>query len=169
MTDHIKVKESYVEALINNAAWDSARISLVEKKEKKDDKEKDSGAKKDTGASKGDKPKGKAEKDKDKPDFTTGARAGDEDEEGTGKDYEKAKVACESVEEHVCPLCESILEEDITDEQLAEHIALIEDAMGKLDEEDENIDEEDSVEEDTAFKKVMTKVAALKTANQAAK
>ena len=69
MTEHILVEDTYVKSLIEQAAWDVANVSLVEKK--------------DSGQKKGDEPKGKAKKDKDKPDFETGARKGDK---GAGKD-----------------------------------------------------------------------------------
>ena len=44
MTGYIKVEESYVESLVKNAAWDAARVSLVEvaeKQAKKDPKTKE--------------------------------------------------------------------------------------------------------------------------------
>ena len=92
MTDHIKVEESYVDALVKNAAWDAARVTLTEKR---GDKAGDEGAgrdKKDKGdyttdAREGDKGKGK--KKGDKPDFTTDARKGDKSKTKKGeKDYE---------------------------------------------------------------------------------
>ena len=172
MSDHIKVEESYVEALINNAAWDAARVSLVEKKDdgeskgdkgkdKKDPKAKDytdggdrkgdegAGKKKGdkpdftTGARKGDKGAGK-DKD-DKPDFTTDQRKGDKSKTHPGKkDFE------ESVEEHVCPLCESTLEEALTDDQIMEHVAQIQAAIQSIeeggDEDDRPASEHDDVE-----------------------
>ena len=39
MTGYIKVEESYVESLVKNAAWDAARVSLVEVAEKQAKKE----------------------------------------------------------------------------------------------------------------------------------
>ena len=136
MTTHIKVEESFIDALVENAAWDAARVPLEEAGKKK------------KGQSKGDKPaKGKKG---DKPDFTTGARKGDEDEEGTGKDFEgngngngNGEERCESVEEHICPLCESHLEEALTDDQIAEHVYQIQSALQSIEEEDE-LDEQEA-------------------------
>ena len=89
MTDHIKVEESYVEALINQGAWGVAHLPLVEG-EKKGDKSKDKPEDKPdftTDARKGD--KGKGEDEDDKPDFTTDARKGDKSKTKKGKkDYE---------------------------------------------------------------------------------
>jgi len=145
MSDHIKVEESFVEALINNAAWDAARVSLVEKKddgESKGDKgkdKKDPEAKDytDGGDRKGDKGAGK--KKGDKPDFTTGARKGDKSKTHKGKDFEDEVK--EEVEEHVCPLCESTLEEALTDDQIKEHVAQIQAALSTI-EEDEELEED---------------------------
>jgi len=149
MTEHIKVEESYVEALIKNAAWESARVGLVEKK--------------DSGQKKGDEPKGKAKKDKDKPDFTTDARKGDKSKTHPGEeDFEEM---AEAVEAHVCPLCESTLEEALTDEQIREHVSQIQDALQSIEEEDETVEEVASVDEDDkedTNSKVMKKVDALR-------
>ena len=146
MSDHIKVEESFVEALINNAAWDAARVSLVEKKddgESKGDKgkdKKDPEAKDytDGGDRKGDEGAGK--KKGDKPDFTTKMRKGDKSKTHPGKkdfeDDDKDEMK-EAVEEHVCPLCESTLEEALTDDQIQEHVAQIQAALQSIEEEDE--------------------------------
>ena len=151
MTDYIKVEDSYVETLLENAAWGAARITL------------DEAGKKKKGQSKGDKPKGKAKKDKDKPDFTTGARKGDEGDDGE-EDYEGTEMK-ESVEEHVCPLCESTLEEALTDEQIQEHVYQIHSALQAIEEEDESPEEE--VEERSSRKsKVEAKVKELKAASK---
>ena len=129
MSEYINVEESYVKTLLENAAWDAASVDLHEKKDKPDFT---------TDARKGD--KGKGNKKGDKPDFTTGARKGDEDEKGTGKDFEGK----ESVEAHTCPLCESELEEALTDEQIQEHVYHIQAALQSI-EEEEDVDEEGAV------------------------
>jgi hypothetical protein len=135
MTTHIKVEESFVDALIENAAWDAARVPLEEAGKKK------------KGQSKGDKPKGKAEKDDDKPDFTTGARQGDKSATHPGRDFEDDDddEKNESVEEHICPLCESHLEEALTDDQIAEHVYQIQSALQSIEEEDELNEQEATV------------------------
>lgn len=160
MTDYITVEEGYVQALIKNAAWDKAGVALSEKK--------------DSGQKKGDKPKGKAEKDDDKPDFTTGARKGDKSKTHAGKDYEddddddEMAKAQEAVEEHVCPLCESVLENALTDEQVQEHVSQIKDALQSLEEDDDDVDEDEDEDTDEAKSKreskVMKKVEQLKAA-----
>ena len=125
MSDHIKVEDSYVDALLENAAWGAARVDLDEKR----------------GDKKGDKGAGK--KKKDKPDYTTDARKGDESETHPGRpDFEKGKAEemKEGTEPHTCPLCESVLEEALTDEQIQEHVYHIQSAL-------ESIEEEEEVEE----------------------
>ena len=196
MTEYIKVEESYVAALIKNAAWDKAHIDVLTEGDKKGDKSKDEPEDKadfTTDARKGDKGKGK---DKgDKPDFTTGARKGDEDEEGTGTDFEREdevnikgpdtdpddksravkklaqqgqadaeagkadddtdemkekkskKSRKESTQEHTCPLCESTLEEELSDAKIYEHVAQIQAALLSI-EEGENGDGPASEEPD---------------------
>jgi len=100
MTTHIKVEEAYIESLMQNAAWDAARVSLGEMR----------------GGKKGD-------KSKDKP---------------THNDEMK-----EAVEEHVCPLCESVLEEELTDEQCLEHVAQIQNALQSIEEGGDDDDDDD--------------------------
>ena len=126
MTTHIKVEEAYVESLMQNAAWDAARVSLGEMR----------------GGKKGD-------KSKDKP---------------THNDEMK-----EAVEEHVCPLCESVLEEELTDEQCLEHVAQIKQALETIEEEDDaEISEDDETpvekEEEAKESSVLKKVKELKAA-----
>ena len=172
MTDHIKVDESFVASILENASWDAAHLTLSEKK---DDK-------KDSGAKKGD--EGAGEDKDDKPDFTTDARKGDKSKTHKGKDFEKkgkkkatdddekdekdcpsspsVEVAQEAVEEHICPLCESVIEEALTDEQIQEHVAQITNALETIEEEDEDLDEDVSEEEETKESKVMEKVEQLK-------
>ena len=172
MTTHIKVEEAYVEALMQNAAWDAARVSLGEKR---GDKKGDEGAGKDKGdkpdyttdARKGDKGKGK-DKD-DKPDYTTDARKGDKSKTHKGKDFEDNDEMKEAVDEHVCPLCESTLEEALTDEQIQEHVAQITQALETIEEEDDaEISEDDETpvekEEEAKESSVMKKVKELKAA-----
>ena len=196
MTDHLRVDESFIDALVKNAAWDAARVSLTEG-EKKGDKSKDkpedkadyeTGARKgdksnqkdkagdkgdyETGARKGDKSNQKSKKG-DKPDFTTDMRKGDKSKTHPGrKDFEDDKDEMkEGVEEHVCPLCESHLEEALTDDQIAEHVGQIQDALLSLEEESDEDDVEptdadlDAIEKEKTNEKkraVMSKVKELK-------
>jgi len=154
MTDHIIVEESFVEALVENAAWDAARVGIQELQER--------------GGKKGDKPaKGKKG---DKPDFTTKARKGDKSKTDPGKmDYEDDDEKCESVEAHTCHLCESELQEALTDEQIQEHILQIQSALQSIEEEEE-IDEEEETEDteevDERTAKVKAKVKELKAASK---
>ena len=104
MTTHIKVEEAYVESLMQNAAWDAARVSLGEMREGK-----------------------KGDKSKDKPEYKP-----------THNDEMK-----EAVEEHVCPLCESVLEEELTDEQCLEHVAQIQNALQSIEEGGDDDDDDD--------------------------
>ena len=104
MTTHIKVEEAYIESLMQNAAWDAARVSLGEMR----------------GGKKGD-------KSKDKPEYKP-----------THNDEKK-----EAVEEHVCPLCESVLEEELTDEQCLEHVAQIKNALQSIEEGGDDDDDDD--------------------------
>ena len=143
MTTHIKVEEAYIESLMQNAAWDAARVFLGEKR---GDKKGDEGAGKD--------------KD-DKPDYTTDARKGDKSKTHKGKDDEMK----EAVEEHVCPLCESVLEKELTDEQCLEHVAQIKNALETLEEEDEDetpVEKEEEAKESPVMKKVKELKAAAK-------
>ena len=147
MTDHIKVEESYVEALIEQGAWDVAHIPLVEAGKKK------------AGQSKGDEPKGKAKEDDDKPDFTTDARKGDKSKTHKGKDFEKKCPSDkdemeEAVEEHVCPLCETVLDEALTNEQVFEHVAQISKALQTIEEAEDEDDVIDAHDDPAADKEV---------------
>ena len=124
---------------MENAAWDAARVSLGEKR----------------GDKKGDEGAGK---DKDDTDFAgKGMRKGDDSDTEPGhKDFEgdegkkpkkesKSKVKeqddeedaeemQEGVEAHTCPLCESTLEEELSDEQIREHVAQIQAAIQSIEE-----------------------------------
>tara|TARA_R110002110_G_scaffold353993_1_gene563850 strand:- start:332 stop:1066 length:735 start_codon:yes stop_codon:yes gene_type:complete len=152
MSDYIKVEDSFVEALLEQAAWDVARVGISEKKDKK--------------GKKGDKGAGKDKKDK--PDFTTDDREGDKSTTHAGDDFE----GCESVEAHTCPLCESPLEEELTDEKVYEHIAQIRYALQSIEEEDEDLDEDNTRgpeqfgggvvdDDDPVRKKAMARAKAL--------
>ena len=55
-------------------------------------------------------------------------------------------------EVHSCPLCESVLDEELSDEQISEHLSLIEAALNSLKEMKEE-EEDDEVEEDRGDKK----------------
>jgi len=127
MSEYINVEESYVKTLLENAAWDAASVDLHER-----------------GSKKGDEGAGKDKKDK--PDFTTDARKGDKSKTKKGKkDFEGDDFeGCESVEAHTCPLCESELEEALTDEQIQEHVYHIQAALECI-EEEEDIDEDGAV------------------------
>tara|TARA_R110000822_G_scaffold82740_13_gene195490 strand:+ start:2049 stop:2609 length:561 start_codon:yes stop_codon:yes gene_type:complete len=126
MTDHIKVDESFINALVKNAAWDAARLSITEGEKKGDNFIKNS-------------------KEGDKPDFTKASKG---DKKKT--DDDDADEMKESVEEHTCPLCESHLEEALTDAQISEHVGQIQDALLSLEEEAEEAeeDEEEDLEEE---------------------
>jgi hypothetical protein len=52
----------------------------------------------------------------------------------------------EAVEEHVCPLCESVLEEELTDEQCLEHVAQIQNALQSIEEGGDDDDDDRDVE-----------------------
>lgn len=122
----IRVDESYVDALINNAAWDTAKIKLDEKKElspaqKKMDQDGDGDIEGDDLAKL--RNKGKAKK----------------------SEPEKQE---ESVDEHICPLCESVLEEELSDDQIFEHVNEI---LGALENLNEAADEEDDDDVDEAM------------------
>lgn len=123
MTDHIKVDESFIEALVKNAAWDAARLSITE----------------------GDKFM-KDSKEGDKPDFTKDDSKGDKKKKKTDDDADDEMK--ESVEEHTCPLCESHLEEALTDAQISEHVGQIQDALLSLEEEAEGDEEAEEEEEE---------------------
>ena len=156
MTDHIKVDESYIASLVKGAAWEAARISLTEKKWVDQalaiptDKQPQHG-------------------DKDKPK--------DKSKDNDPADKDKAN---EEVETHVCPLCESELDEELSDEKIMEHVDSITAALNTLEEGDEPTDKEldaieaegddddddDDMDEKKAKKesKVMAKVKELKDA-----
>ena len=151
MSEYIKVEESYVDALIKNAAWDAAHIEVLTEGDKKGDKSKDKPEDKadfETGARKGDKSNQKSKKG-DKPDFTTDQRKGDKSKTHPGrKDFEgdDDDEMKESAEVHEFPL--QTLEEESDEDEVDEE------------------SDEDEVEEKKASKKesVMKKVKELKKA-----
>jgi hypothetical protein len=139
MSDYIKVEESYVDALIKNAAWDIAKVKLEEKKElspaqKAMDTDKDGDIEGDDLAKL--RAKGKTKK-ADKPE----------------KDEKDEKEMKESVEEHVCPLCESTLEEELSDERISEHVNDILEAVETLEEaaDKKEVDEQDEEDVEEAM------------------
>ena len=72
---------------------------------------------------------------------------------GKGDDKKpEPKKQEESVDEHICPLCESVLEEELSDDQIFEHVNEILGALENLneaaDEEDEDVDEAMDDEQD---------------------
>jgi len=210
MTEHIVVEDSFVQSLVEQAAWDTAKVPLAEKKDsgqKKGDKGKDKDDPKakdfeDGGDRKGD--KGAKGKKDDKPDFTTGARKGDKSKTHKGKDFEdddedradeykaggspydtkgntqkpvpdsklgptrmkNKKTGAwevvtgdekkkrtgrddsgdknEAVEVHMCPLCESVLEEELTDEQIQEHVAQIQEHLFLTEQDDDDTEPTDA-------------------------
>tara|TARA_R110002020_G_scaffold281534_5_gene497273 strand:- start:42361 stop:42894 length:534 start_codon:yes stop_codon:yes gene_type:complete len=172
MSEHIHVNEDFVNSLVSNAAWDAARVPLQEG-DKKGDKSKDKPEDKPdftTDARKGDKGKGK-DKD-DKPDFTTDMRKGDKSKTKPGKkDFEDDKKKDkdemkEGVEEHVCPLCESHLDEALSDEAIFEHVSEIQEALQDLEEAaaaaPKEDDEDDLEEEAPRRANLLKKIAAMK-------
>jgi len=167
MTEFITVDESYVKALVEDAAWDITKVPLVERGGKKGDKpaKGKKGDKPDftTDARKGD--KGKGEDADDAPDFTTDMRRGDKSKTKKGKKDFEADEMKEAVEVHECPLCESVLEEELSDDVIFEHVSQIQTALQAL---EEASDEEEEVEEDTSDApaskrdKMLTKIQTMK-------
>jgi hypothetical protein len=133
MSEHIKVEESYVDALINNAAWGAAKVKLDEAAlspaQKQLDKDGDGKIEGEDLA----KLRKKKDKKADKP--------------------EAPEKQEESVEEHTCPLCESVLEEELSDERIYEHVNDILEAVQTLEEaaaadDDDKVEEEEEEEEE---------------------
>ena len=109
---NIKVDESYVDALVKNAAWDTAKVKLDEALtpgQKKLDKDGD----------------GKIEGE-------------DLAKLRKKKDDKKKKIDAmamkEEAEGHTCPLCEQSLEEELSDERIYEHINDIMETLESLEE-----------------------------------
>jgi hypothetical protein len=97
MTNHINVEESFIKSLVENAAWDEARLSVTEAKQEET------------------------------------VEASKEEAEVVEEEKEELVQETQALQEdqHVCPLCESTLEEALTDEQIMEHLAQIEEAFGQ--------------------------------------
>lgn len=101
MSNHIKIDEDFVKALLKDAAWDKAIVSVKE-------------------------------------------------EDETVKVEEAEKV--EEAQEHVCPLCESQLDEAISDEAVLEHVDMIQNLLTEADKERKSVGDlkdEDEVEVET--------------------
>lgn len=170
MSDNLKVEESFVEALLEQAAWAAARIELSEGKTAKKEATTRAGT---PGNSTADLDLSDDEPEEDEEDEDSVGRMGNHDEMKEKKVKEKKKVK-EATEEHTCPLCESILEEELSDEQIMEHVAQIQSAMATIEEggdEDDEYDVEptdddlDAIENEgkkTKKESVMKKVKELK-------
>mgnify|MGYP003111503174 CR=1 FL=1 len=135
MSEHIKVEESYVDALINNAAWGAAKVKLDEAALSPAQKQLDTDG---DGKIEGE-DLAKLRKKKDKKE---------------AMDPKKAEKQEESVEEHTCPLCESVLEEELSDERIYEHVNDILEAVQTLEEaahdDDDKVEEEEEEEVEEA-------------------
>ena len=110
---NIKVDESYVDALVKNAAWDTAKVKLDEALtpgQKKLDKDGD----------------GKIEGE----DLAKLRKKKDEKK----KKIDAMATQQEEVEGHTCPLCEQSLEEELSDERIYEHINDIMETLESLEE-----------------------------------
>ena len=109
---NIKVDESYVDALVKNAAWDTAKVKLDEAlspAQKQLDKDGDGKIEGEDLA--------KLRKKKDEKKKKIDAMAMKEEAEG-----------------HTCPLCEQSLEEELSDERIYEHINDIMETLESLEE-----------------------------------
>ena len=109
---NIKVDESYVDALVKNAAWDTAKVQLDEAlspAQKQLDKDGDGKIEGEDLA--------KLRKKKDEKKKKIDAMAMKEEAEG-----------------HTCPLCEQSLEEELSDERIYEHINDIMETLESLEE-----------------------------------
>lgn len=156
MSDYIKVEESYVDALIQNAAWGAAKVKLDEALsagQKKLDTDKDG---KIEGEDLAKLRKGGSKKEAAKARVKEAAKAKMKKEAMDPKEKdmdeeEDEEQMDESVQAHTCPLCESTLEEEISDERIFEHVNDILEAVQTLeeakDEEDVDEEEEEEVEE----------------------
>jgi|10_taG_2_1085330.scaffolds.fasta_scaffold49375_3 predicted house-cleaning noncanonical NTP pyrophosphatase (MazG superfamily) len=64
------------------------------------------------------------------------------EEDATTEVVEEGKAeVVEEAEVHSCPLCESVLAEDLTEEQLLEHLEMISEIIESLNEEAEEVEE----------------------------
>ena len=137
---NIKVDESYVDALVKNAAWDTAKVKLDEALtpgQKKLDKDGD----------------GKIEGE-------------DLAKLRKKKDDKKKKIDAmamkEEAEGHTCPLCEQSLEEELSDERIYEHINDIMETLESLEEAAMADDDDDADEMAMKEKKKKVKEMAMK-------
>ena len=187
MSDYIKVEDSFVEALIEQAAWDAVHVDVSEKKDsgqKKGDESKTKKGKKDFDGEEdkntmfsGGKGKGKGVRKVPKKGAKV-TQGGNVDKDGKNipsserddledfRDDDRATHGVnaprkESTEEHSCPLCESPLEEALTDEKVYEHIAQIRDALQSIEEEDEDLDEVNTKGPDVDANDTMDRAKAL--------
>lgn len=137
MTRHLDVNEDFVASIVENAAWGPLGDVTIEKEVVEEateetieedteetadeaiEEEEEGGKCKSCG-----KPSAKLD-----PNSHTCAGC-DSDHERD----EKMRQSAESVEEHECPLCESKLDEALTDEQIMEHVASIQDALNTIEE-----------------------------------
>jgi len=150
MSDYIKVEDSFVASLVENAAWKAARVTLSDKEGEVVEEEE----------------KVVEEAKKAKKEMK------EEDDEKDDVDPSGGPITKESVEEHTCPLCESVLAEELSDDTIFEHVAQIKAALQSLEEAAPDPDEEDveeDVEEEVESKKerVLKKVDAMKASAQA--
>ena len=120
--------------LLESAAWGKAGITPTERIDER-------------GAKKGDEGAGRKKGDKDYSDG--GERKGDKSKTHKGLDDHTEAEYDEDAEEiseavHVCPLCTSELDEQISEESLLEHLDVVlglVDRLSQLNEGDEDIDE----------------------------
>ena len=137
MTDHIKVDASFIEAIVENAAWASAHIEISERKTAK----KEANRPGTPGGSTADLDLGDDDPEmEDEEDEDSVGRMGNNDE--AKKKKVKEKKVKEATEEHTCPLCESHLDEALTDEQISEHVGQIQDALLSIEEGGEPSDDD---------------------------
>ena len=136
---NIKVDESYVDALVKNAAWDTAKVKLDEAlspAQKQLDKDGDGKIEGEDLA--------KLRKKKDEKKKKIDAMAMKEEAEG-----------------HTCPLCEQSLEEELSDERIYEHINDIMETLESL-EEAAMADDDDDADEMAMKEKKKVKEMAMK-------
>jgi len=176
MSDNLKVEESFVEALLEQAAWTAASIEVSERKTAK----KESTRPGTPGNSTADLDLSDDEPEEDEEDEDSVGRMGNHDEMKEKKVKEK-KVK-EATEEHTCPLCESTLDEELTDDQIQEHVSQIQAALLSIEEggepsdadldaieaEDDAPSNDDDLDEKKKKKKaaVMKKVKELKSSSK---
>lgn len=129
MSDNLKVEESFVESLLEQAAWTAANIEISERKTAK----KEANRPGTPGGSTADLDLGDDDPEmEDEEDEDSVGRMGNHDE--AKKKKVKEKKVKEATEEHTCPLCESTLDEELSDEKVLEHVAQIQAALTTLEE-----------------------------------